>query len=138
MRRVHEVWKPVKGYEGLYKVSNQGRVRSLDRVIKCVKNNKEYERAVKGKILSLPDNVEYAIIHLWRDNKGENKLVHRLVAETFKGNPEGKPLVNHIDGDKHNNRASNLEWVTASENTQHAYDTGLIRKPRPRFYDYLY
>ncbi|MGX5581961.1 NUMOD4 domain-containing protein [Bacillus cereus] len=135
MRRVHEVWKPVKGYEGLYKVSNQGRVKSLDRKVKAVKRGKEYEITVKGKLFSMPESAKYYTITLHKEGKPEQKVVHRMVAEVFVENPEGKPFVNHIDADKHNNKASNLEWVTAKENTRHAQKLGNMRKAKPYWYD---
>lgn len=67
----------------------------------------------------------YPCVMLWKDNKGTFKTVHRFVAQAFIPNPENKPCVNHIDGDKANNKVENLEWVTYSENTIHAFETGL-------------
>jgi hypothetical protein len=76
----------------------------------------------------------YVRVELWAGGKGKKHLLHRLLAEAFIPNPEGKPQVNHIDGDKANNALSNLEWVTQSENQAHAYRMGLqkgYRKPGP-------
>lgn len=118
-----EIWKPVKGYEDHYKVSDQGRVRSLDRIIKDkIGRTKFY----KGQELSqFIDKSGYPMCTLWRDSKGKNKTVHRIVAEAFIANPENKPQVNHKDGDKENNHVNNLEWVTNSENDLHAFEIGL-------------
>jgi hypothetical protein len=69
----------------------------------------------------------YVRVELWEGGKGRKYLVHRLLAKAFIPNPEGKPQVNHIDGDKTNNSLSNLEWVTQRENQLHAYRTGLQR-----------
>lgn len=69
----------------------------------------------------------YHRVTLYKNNKPKHYPIHRLVAETFIPNPENKPTVNHIDGDKSNNSVSNLEWSTHSENSQHAYDNGLNR-----------
>lgn len=67
----------------------------------------------------------YERVELWKGGKGRKFLVHRLVAEAFVSNPDGKPSVNHVDGNKLNNSAANLEWVTQSENQRHAYSAGL-------------
>ena len=64
-------------------------------------------------------------VELWENGKGKKYLLHRLLAQAFIPNPEGKPCVNHKDGNKHNNALRNLEWVTRSENQRHAYETGL-------------
>jgi len=80
------------------------------------------------------DGPGYARVELWQNGSGKKYLVHRLLAEAFIPNPEGKPQVNHIDGDKANNALENLEWVTQSENQLHAYRAGLqrgYRKPMP-------
>lgn len=110
-----ENWIDVKGYEGIYQVSDKGRIKRLvgfrckeERVLKLGKN--------KGG---------YHIVFLSKNNKRKHYLVHRLVAMSFIENPENKPQVNHIDGCKTNNCLSNLEWNTSSENMQHSYDTGL-------------
>lgn len=73
-------------------------------------------------------NTGYARVALYKDGKAWSKSVHRLVAEAFLPNPENKPQVNHKDGNKLNNNVDNLEWVTGSENIQHALRTGLLWK----------
>lgn len=133
--RVHEVWRPVKGYEDSYKVSNQGRVKSLDRKVKAVKRGKEYEITVKGKMLTVGTTRSmYLAVSLSKNDKLKRFLVHRLVAEAFIDNAEEKPFVNHIDANRQNNKASNLEGVTAKENTRHAQKLGNMRKAKPYWY----
>lgn len=113
-----EIWKDIKGYEGLYQVSNYGRVKSLDR-----KSDID-GRLIKSKILKPGlNNPGYKFVILRKNGISENKMIHRLVAETFLNNP--MDCVNHKDGNKLNNHMSNLEWCTYSENKKHAYETGL-------------
>lgn len=123
-----EQWKDIKGFEEYYQVSNLGRVRSKDRVLIHNINKKPY--TVKGRILKAhyydkPYNRYYKVA-LSVDGVTYSKSVHRLVAEAFLDNPHNKPIVNHIDGNTLNNEVSNLEYVTAKENTQHAIATGLL------------
>lgn len=126
-----EIWKPIKNYEGLYEVSNTGKVKSLKRT---VKSYNDWDRTFNEKILTLhsskltkrhPKPMYH--VELWKDNKRKVMMIHRLVAETFIPNPDGKPQVNHIDGNRKNNCVDNLEWVTNQENSQHAYKTGLAK-----------
>lgn len=113
-----EIWRKIEGFES-YEVSNMGRVRSLDRV-SCSGHK------LTGKVLIPTQNqYGYLIVSLYKNGTRYIKRVHRLVSVAFIPNPEGKPQVNHIDGDKSNNRVSNLEWATAKENCQHAYNAGL-------------
>ena len=120
---MREVWKDLKGYEGYYQVSSMGRVRTLDRVIRKSDGTTQKRR---GKISKLgSDKNNYNTINLWKDGKATFSRVCRLVAQTFLENPENKPTVNHKNGVRNDDRVSNLEWMTYSENSQHSFDTGL-------------
>lgn len=107
-----EVWKDVVGYEGIYEVSNKGRIKS-----------KHYGKEVFLKTQKTYDG--YITIKLSIGGKSKRYILHRLVAIAFLDNPENKPQVNHIDCNKTNNFSDNLEWVTAQENVMHAWKNGL-------------
>lgn len=115
-----EEWRPVVGYEGYYMVSNLGRVRSLTIWTKLVRNGVEYERKRRGRVLKQQNcSNGYKQVHLAKDGLHKIHRVHRIVAEAFVDNPVNLPEVNHKDGDKQNNCASNLEWCTHSYNTHY-------------------
>lgn len=118
-----EIWKDVKGYEGIYQVSNLGIIKSLDRTI-----NHSTAGILKKKemYMSTSSNVGYSTVILSNNGNKKSLRTHRLVAIAFIPNPNNKPCVNHINGIKKDNKVSNLEWVTYSENTQHAFNLGLI------------
>ena len=108
----------------MYQVSNLGNVKSLS---KTVLNRGKYPSISKEKIFKYRiDKYGYALFRFTKNNKRKNILGHRLVALAFLPNPENKPQVNHIDGNKANNRLENLEWCTDSENKIHAYKNGLM------------
>ena len=113
-----ENWKPVKGFEGIYEVSDLGRVRSIDRV---VTDSRGRVLPVKGRIMK--QNTHYKGYKRLLLSNGEDRehgyFVHRLVAEAFIPNPAGLPEVNHKDENKANNRADNLEWCTHRANSRH-------------------
>lgn len=121
-----ETWAPVVGYEGLYEVSDLGRVRSVDRSVLGSRRRAE-RRAYGIEIKRHARKDGYLMVQLWKGGVHSLKLVHRLVAETFLDNPRGVTDVNHRDGDKANNSAENLEWCSRSENVKHAYKNGLNR-----------
>lgn len=124
-----EVWRDVVGYEGRYQVSNLGRVRSLDIRVPCHDNG---TRAVHGRILKQSMRGSYLKVNLWKEGKTVNRNVHRLVAEAFLEPVEGKDYVDHINGNKYDNRAENLRWVTQSENRRYAFELGLVDRRKLR------
>ena len=110
-----EIWKPIEGTAGVYEVSNTGKVRCTN-----------YKQTGETKELTSHEKMGgYLQLRVKADGKLKTVVVHRLVAKAFVPNPDGKPEVNHKDGNKKNNHADNLEWVTRSENIQHAVDSGL-------------
>jgi hypothetical protein len=126
---MNEFWKDVVGYEGVYQVSNLGNVRSLPKVtVQKSRGGGFHKQRKPGRILKPVKNSKgYLRIILYNQKeKGERAFVHRLVAQTFIPNPEGKLTVNHIDGNPLNNRADNLEWATHKENSVHASKSGLL------------
>jgi len=117
-----ETWKDIPGYNGLYQVSNHGRIKRLSRIT-----------LRKGFPTRLPETIQklkiqtngYLSIGLTIDNNRKTINVHRLVAIAFIDNTNQKSVVNHIDGNKQNNYVDNLEWCSFSDNSQHAKSKGL-------------
>lgn len=121
---MQEIWKDIEGYEGLYQVSNLGRVKSLARITTF--KNRDSVRYETEKILTLAKHHKgYLKAQLRKEDVLKGYFIHRLVALAFIPNPENKSTVNHKDGDKSNNTVDNLEWMTNQENMKHAYDTGI-------------
>jgi len=99
-----QIWKDVKGYEGIYKVSNTGLIKNIKR----------------NKILATRTTYDkYLRINLNKNGNKKTFKIHRLVADAFIPNPHNKPTVNHIDGNKQNNMLDNLEWMTFKDNYQY-------------------
>lgn len=117
-----EIWKDIPEYEGLYQISNLGNVRS--------QHSNKMNGQKPGKLLKITlMKSGYMSLELRMSDTNKRHLVHRLIAESFISNPDNKPIVNHINGIKTDNRIENLEWCTQSENIRHAIDTGLIKGP---------
>ena len=147
---MNEEWRPIEGYEGLYEVSNLGRVRSLDMYVKSRYGN---YRLHKGKVLSpAKDTNGYLFVNLTYNGKHNTIRVHRLVALTFIPNPDNLPEVNHKDEDKSNNRVDNLEFCDRKYNINYGsrkdkvkdtkikngYWTGLSREEYKKKYSQKY
>jgi len=117
-----EIWIDIEGWEG-YQVSNLGNVRSLDRE---VVRSDGMVLHLKGKLLAQNNNTRgYPHVSLSKSRKIKSKIrTHRLVGLHFLDNPNNYSEINHIDGNKENNRADNLEWCTRSHNMQHCWDNG--------------
>lgn len=112
---MQEIWKDVKGYEGLYQVSNLGNVYST-------KTAKILKSQISGK--------GYKTVCLHKNNVPHTNQLHRLIAQAFIPNPNNYPQINHIDGNKTNNNINNLEWCDQSYNIKEAYRLGLMPRYR--------
>ena len=108
-----EEWKDIEGYENYYMISNYGRVKAKEKLIK--RSNHTMKK--KEKILSLNNNgTGYMVVHLYDNKKRKSVTVHKLVAAHFLPNVDNLPCINHKDENKENNRVDNLEWCTHSYN----------------------
>ena len=133
MAKLPEKWKWIRGYRGLYKVSNKGRVKSVAR--KVWREGHEGKHPHKGHWIRFRETIlqpgatgpdrNYLFVVLSKNGKTKGYKVAKLVALAFVLNPENKPEVNHKDGNTFNNTSSNLEWSTRTENEDHAYKLGL-------------
>jgi len=141
-----EIWRPIKGYEGLYEVSNFGRVRSLDRIVENKNKGSWRCRLTRGRVLCPGDNgskIGYLFVNLSKNGKTREFYIHRLVAEAFVDNPNNHTIINHKDENGKNNRADNLEWCTQKYNCNYGSHLDKVRsfllsdknpnrgKPRP-------
>jgi len=121
-----EIWKDIPGFEGLYQVSDLGRVKSLDRI----EHNKNGRiLPIKDRIMATHSNGKGHIkLTLSKGSCRNKKYIHRLMAEVFVPNPNGYKLINHIDGNPSNNILSNIEWVSMRENVTHGLKKKNSRK----------
>ncbi len=125
---------PVVGFEDFYEISNHGTIRGVDRRVVRTRNGKTHLLTCEGRVLKPGgDTVGYFVITLSNGGERYASSIHRLVAKAFVPAPEGVEFsdlqVNHIDGDKKNNKASNLEWLTQQDNIKHAISNGM----KPKF-----
>lgn len=131
-----EIWKPVDLAQGRYRISNHGNYQALYSVSKLGKRRSLFTGInIKPHMLGAG---KYYAVRMPAGCKSKKQFVHRLVALAFVPNPYNKPQVNHIDGNKWNNRADNLEWVTNKENSEHAQRIGLVSVARPPKYKNRY
>lgn len=126
----NEIFRDVVGYEGVYQVSNFGRVKSLQRRARTRRG----DRAVKERFLSSThlDAYGYPIVSLYKDTIPRTFKIHRLVALAFIPVKENKPIINHKDCNKKNNKVGNLEWCNDHENKVHAWSNGLMERAREK------
>lgn len=130
-----EVWRAISGYEGIYEVSDFGQVRSLDRIIALrpsrTRKVRAFTQQLRGRVMkqyNAPNG--YMTVVLKAGDVGRTHSVHRLVCQAFHGEPGTPKHVNHIDGNKTNNRADNLQWVSPIENIAHAHAANLMNPAR--------
>ena len=118
-----EQWRDIAGFEGLYQVSDLGRFRSFDKIRAIGRG----QRLIPGRVLKPTLGFSgYWVLSLSDHSRQKRQYrAHRLIAQAFIPNPNKKPEINHKNGNRADNRLDNLEWVTASENHQHAFVTGL-------------
>jgi hypothetical protein len=124
-----ETWKAIPGYEGIYEASTRGRIRSLHRIVKRIsRHGNMCTLTIGARVMRFkPGGTSpYLMVTLSKEGIISRQIVHRLIALTFIPNPENKKEVNHLDGNKLNNKPDNLAWVTRSENTRHAMDNMLV------------
>lgn len=117
-----EFWKDIKGYEGLYQISNLGRVKGLRRL---TKRSNSFMELAERILCSILDVHGYLIVHLSKENKKKKFYIHRLLGEYFVGNPNNRECINHKNGIKTDNSLENLEWCTLADNNRHAFKIGL-------------
>lgn len=111
---MEEIWKDIKGYEGLYQVSNLGRVKSLERKTRFDNQTKIIQTSFLSNRIGKRG---YVVVSLFKNNKGKTIPIHRLIADAFIPNPENKPCIDHINTIRTDNRIENLHWVTSKENS---------------------
>lgn len=119
----NEIWKDIKGYEGLYRISDKGRVKSVERTVRIADNLGGVRLKRETIMAQETGKFGYHRVCLSKNGKGKKHLVHRLVAEAFVDNPMSYPQINHKDENKDNNAASNLEWCTAKYNSNYGSRT---------------
>lgn len=131
---IKEIWKDIEGYEGLYQVSNLGRIKSLSRKIK----RNDMNAITKEKIMKqAKDDRGYLMANLYKNGRNHSIKVHRLVAKLFIPNPLNLPQVNHIDEVKTNNSVSNLEWCTNKYNINYGkHNLNIAKSLSKRVYQY--
>ena len=125
-----ERWLPIARFEGLYEVSDYGRVRSVDRVVALNNHPKLKQRTMRGRLLFQKTNIKAGAnykskqVSLWKENREYTMKVARLVAEAFLPNPGQKPFVLHLNDDATDNRLANLQWGDHAENVRQALERG--------------
>lgn len=118
MTNQEEIWKDIPGYEGRYKVSSLGRIKSLKRMVNFAGHEREVEEKIREGVKSRNG---YWRITLSKDYKNKTYTIHSIVAKAFIPNPENLPCINHINSDKDDNSVANLEWISHKNNTRHYY-----------------
>ena len=121
-----EIWKDIPGYQGAYQASSYGRIRTAEgKVTHSVRHGIRKWKSRILKTRGINPQTGHRVT-LWKNKSSKDYLVARLVCVTFHGPPGFKETVNHIDGNRFNNKIENLEWVSLKENIQHAFETGLM------------